>query len=405
MQVDLLNKIEEASGRLEKEAILKNADKSTVKFLCWTLDPIITFGVTIDPESVQMSDTRHATESDYWITFDYVLQSLSKREITGHAAISRMYSVIEMAPTDDCVKWSCRIINKDLRAGLQLSTLLKVFPGAVEPFACSLAKPYDPEKHEIRGPWSVEPKLDGLRMIVKDGQAFTRNGRTIDTVGHIIEELSKLGPDYVFDGEIMGSTDFNQDSGKIRKKDGGPNTDLVYNIFDCVWRDQWEKKETISYRERREFLFEAMGTLEPKHSREVPITYLIDPTTEQLFAARDKYIEMGYEGAMLKDLKAPYYFKRSDSLLKLKTFKDADGRIATAFEGKGRHKGRLGGFIIDFDGVLTRVGSGFSDEQRDLFWKNQKNMIGKMVEVQYQEKTPDGLLRFPVFIKMRPDRD
>ena len=73
---------------------------------------------------------------------------------------------------------------------------------AVIEIPCSLAKPYDPEKHEIRGAWTVEPKLDGLRMVVVNGQAYTRNGRTIDSVGHILAELEPFKDEYVFDGEV-----------------------------------------------------------------------------------------------------------------------------------------------------------------------------------------------------------
>ena len=97
--------------------------------------------------------------------------------------------VMKMAPDDEHVVWACRILNKDLRSGFSLATLNKAHPGSIEPFACSLAKPYDPEKHEIRGAWCVQPKLDGLRMVVVNGVAYTRNGWTIDTAGHILDEL------------------------------------------------------------------------------------------------------------------------------------------------------------------------------------------------------------------------
>ena len=402
MEIKKLNEIESVGSRLAKQKILATVDDKTINFLSWALDPMITFGVTVDVKSIKREGQ---TVTDFWPSFDVLLAELSTRHLTGNAALDRMNELLRAAPSDDDVKWACRIINKDLRAGLQLSTLLNVFPGVIEPFACSLAKPYDAEKHEIRGRWSVEPKLDGLRMVVIDGVAYTRNGRTIDTVGHILEELAPLGSNYVFDGEIMGVTDFNQDSGKIRKKGVGANKDLVYNVFDCIWKDEWDKKKTQSYEKRREYLFEALGTAQPNFSRIVESKVFLNPTTEELFAARDFFIDIGYEGAMLKDMQAPYYFERSNAILKLKTVKDADGRIVSAYEGKNRHTGRLGGFVTEFDGVETRVGGGFSDAQRDQLWRNVESHYGKMIEVEYQEKSPDGSLRFPVFVKFRPDRD
>ena len=56
------------------------------------------------------------------------------------------------------------------------------------------------------------------------------------------------------------------------------------------------------------------------------------------------------------------------------------------------------------DGVDVQVGSGFSDELRTSIWNDQASHIGRMIEVRYQEVTPDGSLRFPTFVCFRNDR-
>ena len=410
MDLKTLEAVAAIGSKLEKERLLRNLNEDSLRFMRWALDPMITFGVTVDQDDQVKSWKNSATKSVYgdkfWDLFDTLCSNLSKRKITGNMAAAEIREKLLGAPTEMACIWACRILNKDLRAGFSSSTLNKAHPKCIETeIPCSLAKPYDPEKHEIKGPWAVEPKLDGLRMVVVNGQAYTRNGRTIDSVGHILEELAVLGNDYVWDGEVMGTTNFDEDSGKIRKKGMGPNLSLRYNVFDMVWKKEWDERKTHVYGNRRLFLTEALGTLCPNFTSIVPTTRLVNPTSEELFAARDKYIKMGYEGAMLKDLNSPYIFKRSDAILKLKEFTDADGRIVGTFEGKGKHKGRLGGFIAKFDGVETRVGSGFSDAQRDEYWKLSEVLQGRMIEVQYQNKTEEGSLRFPVFIKFRPDRD
>lgn len=416
MDLTTLEKIEKVGSKLEKQRLLSTLkdDVSTIRFLKFALDPMITFGVTVDQDKeLAVRNSPGFAQLDhrrYWITVKQLCERLSCRELTGNAAAEAVTWTISYAPTDTDAIWTCRILNKDLRSGFSISTLNKALPGTLEPFACSLAKPYEPDKHEIRGDWCVEPKLDGLRMVVKDGIAYTRNGRTIDSVGHILEELKPFG-NFVFDGEIMGVVNFDEDSGKIRKKGEGPNLSLKYNIFDVIRRDQWNDKKTTLTRDRK-MILSAMFNPELTHEAAgfkyihcVPHTVLVDPTTEKLFETRDMYIKMGYEGAMLKDLNSPYIFKRSDSVLKLKDFKDADGRIVDTFEGRGKHKGRLGGVIAEFEGVLTRVGSGFTDAQRDDLWKRKSEIIGKMIEVQYQNKTVDGTLRFPVMVRFRPDKD
>lgn len=406
MNIDIMEKVAAVGSRLEKERLLAQLDKESIKFLVWALDPIITFGVTSDFKNPPYDGTATLPHDYFWEAMDRLLMDLSKRKFTGNAAQTKIEVTLLHAPTDLDFIWAQRIINKDLRAGFSESTLNNVFPGTIEPFACSLAKPYDPDKHELKGAWCVEPKLDGLRMVVLDGVAYTRNGRTIETVGHILKDLEEFKNEYVFDGEIMGKTEFNEDSGKIRKKGTGENKDLVYNVFDCIRRDEWLSKKTRSLDDRKSDLLRAIGLKGiGENIKLVDHVIIDDATTEELFKARDKFIKKGYEGAMVKQLSSPYVFKRSDSLLKLKTVLDADGVIVSAFEGKGRLKGKLGGFSVNFDGVVTDVGSGFSDATRAEFWADRKEMIGRVIEVKYQEKAPSGALRFPVYIKMRPDRD
>ena len=412
-----LDEVAAVGSKLKKEELLGRLSEDSLKFLRWALDPAITFGVIVDPdEEVRQRGSSlgciQLDKRDFWRGFDKLCDLLSRRELTGNEAIASIRNLMAKAPETVDVVWSCRILNKDLRAGFSVSTLNKAHPGCIEPFSVALAKPYEPDKHEIRGAWCVEPKLDGLRMVVIGGQAFTRNGRTIESVGHILQVLEPWKDRFVFDGEIMGATEFNEDSGKIRKKGEGPNLELVYNVFDCIDVKDWTSKKTMTFKIRRENLTHALGGSGHRFVKIVESRDLkADPTSEELFAIRDYFISKGYEGAMLKNLDAPYVFKRSDNVLKLKTLETADGTITGWYEGKGRHKGRLGGFVVEFDGVETKVGGGFSDQQRAEIWAGgpKKHMLdsymGKAVEVEYQNKTPEGALRFPVFVRFRPDKD
>jgi DNA ligase-1 len=214
-----------------------------------------------------------------------------------------------------------------------------------------------------------------------------------------------LSRDYVFDGEIMGSTEFNEDSGQIRRKDSGPNKSLKYHVFDCIRRSEWALKKTRPLCDRMADLMGAFHTLSA--SGNIVLVDWHDMHTGVTFAEiesrRDEFIRRGFEGGMLKDKRSPYVFKRSDALLKFKQFLDADGRVVAVKEGKKRHKGRLGAITVEFDGVTTDVGSGFTDAQRDELWKNRP--IGRVAQVKYQNKSKDGVLRFPVFMKFRPDKE
>jgi len=90
--------------------------------------------------------------------------------------------------------------------------------------------------------------------------------------------------------------------------------------------------------------------------------------------------------------------------MKLKAFHDVDLPIDSLLEGTGKHEGKLGSVVVNFNGVDVQVGSGFSDELRTSIWNDQASHIGRMIEVRYQEVTPDGSLRFPTFVCFRNDR-
>ena len=90
--------------------------------------------------------------------------------------------------------------------------------------------------------------------------------------------------------------------------------------------------------------------------------------------------------------------------MKVKEFHDVDLPIVGLEEGTGRHSGKLGAVKINYNGVNVKVGSGFSDEEREQVWNDQESFIGRIIEVRYQEVTPDGSLRFPTFVCFRNDR-
>jgi DNA ligase 1 len=407
MNVDLMNRVEAASGRLEKEALL--AQETDTRFLRWALDPGITFGVTVDTDDVLLrwAEPRHrmVVSRYFWDEIDVLCQKLSRRELTGNLAQQSVTDSLLTAPTrGDCL-WACRVLNRDLRCGVQLRTAIKLFPDLCEPHAVMLAQEYDPEKHDVAG-WLVQRKLDGLRCTFVDGVAYSRNGRVIETVGHVRDELMQFG-DYVFDGELMGDTEFNADSGRARRKGTGPDLGLRYHVFDCMPLDHWLARRSDTTVERACELTELLRGAELRYV--VPVEWELLPSTvtfqELSDRFRDLYVAQGYEGCMLKHPGAPYEWKRSRALLKFKPFLDADGTIIGFQEGKGKHRGKLGAIFAEFDGVVTRVGSGFTDVQREEMWGPHNHAyVGRTVEVKYQNKTPDGKLRFPVFQRIRWDK-
>jgi DNA ligase-1 len=91
---------------------------------------------------------------------------------------------------------------------------------------------------------------------------------------------------------------------------------------------------------------------------------------------------------------------RSHTLLKVKTFFDAEGRVVGHEEGKGKHKGRLGALVVEMDnGTRFNVGTGLSDKERQ-----DPPAIGAIITYRYQELSKDGVPRFPSYVGLAIDK-
>jgi DNA ligase-1 len=123
-------------------------------------------------------------------------------------------------------------------------------------------------------------------------------------------------------------------------------------------------------------------------------------------------VNEGFEGVMVKEMKAPYVCKRSTDWMKYKPVHDYDLVVVALEEGTGKNEGRLGALVCEGtdDGkfIHVNVGSGFTDSQRDEFWANQSLVIGQTAVVMADAicKNQDGShsLRFPRFKTWRDDK-
>jgi len=412
MQTDLLNAIAATSSRTEKEKLLAKATGDTKELLKLACDPMVTFGITL-PEYLSDRKPKHEPRKTgpWWTQMFNLCGKLARRELTGGMALSCIEVQLGCAASADDVLWAHRLINKDLRAGVGVTTLVKVFPGLIEPFKVALAEPFDADSHHLVGHYCLEPKLDGLRMVVIEGLAYTRNGHRITSVDHILQAIPEdIRNGFVLDGEVMGG-DFDETSGDVRQQQGTKDG-LIYNVFDIVKLEQWQQRETDPLWKRKQDLEMLVG-IDP-----IKLVQYVDLQTGEvapgkLLRVRDVYMGHGYEGAMIKDMNEGYLFKRSTAILKVKKMVTIEGRVTDYYEGKGKCKGMLGGLCVKHPGVLkngtpviavTDVGGGYSDDQRQKFWAKRDSLKGQTVEVQYQNFTKEGKLRFPVFVKFRPDK-
>ena len=108
-------------------------------------------------------------------------------------------------------------------------------------------------------------------------------------------------------------------------------------------------------------------------------------------------VKAGGEGLMLHRSDALYETGRSDILLKMKPWEDAEAVVIGHQPGKGKHAGTLGALRVRTDdGREFSLGTGFTDPQR-----RDPPPLGTTVTYRYHDLTRNGLPRFASFLRVR----
>jgi DNA ligase-1 len=120
---------------------------------------------------------------------------------------------------------------------------------------------------------------------------------------------------------------------------------------------------------------------------------------DQLHQELARIEALGGEGLMLRQPGSRYVAGRSRTLLKVKTFHDAEARVIGYEPGTGRHQGRMGALLVEMaNGTRFGIGTGFTDAQRAT-----PPLLGSIVQFKYQELTDGGVPRFPSFLGVRAE--
>lgn len=302
-----------------------------------------------------------------------------------------------------------------------------------------LAQKFEDREKEIQAIFNDElrvlsqPKLDGIRCIIRmeDGEvvARTRKGRTIDTIPHVIEELSVFfdcNKDAVLDGELYNHDlkhDFNKIVSLVRKKTPemtkgdseksfarkqakyeealAESKNLIqYWVYDCP-RLSDEYDESMIFSSRNFMLQGEFADVVDGNS-----VKLVETNECYSFLSLDQayssFMEKGYEGQMIR-IDAPYESKRSKSLLKRKEFQDAEYKVIDIEEGNGNRNGTAKHLVCYCDKTDQTFNSnvkGNFDYLAEIL-DNKDDYIGKLATIKFFELTPDGVPRFPYAIAFR----
>ena len=249
-----------------------------------------------------------------------------------------------------------------------------------------LAESWD-NSQDLSGWWMSE-KLDGVRAFWDGQQFLSRQGNLYHAPDWFIDGL----PSVPLDGELwIDRKAFQRTVSIVRRQDKGEQWKSVrFLVFDAP-------SQSGAFEDRMGYLKD--GVLSWKNSFLLLHQQELCRDVNHLRAELQRIESLGGEGLMLREPGSTYVAGRSSTLLKVKTFHDAEATVIAHEPGRGKHSGRLGALVVQLpNGKQFSVGTGFSDRQRE-----SPPPIGSLIQFRYQELSDGGIPRFPSYVGLRTD--
>lgn len=408
-EMNQTNKTNLKKSILEKYSHLKQIIK-------YIYDPDIVYGIT-SKNYLKWEDNDKKKKREILgpiIDIYKLLDALAERKITGDRAALEIYHFINHYRVYK--RTFLNILDKSLKIRLSKTTISDVFPKLFSTFEPVLANKFKQKiLDKTTEDWYISRKLDGVRCLIminktnKKVSTHSRTGKKFTTLKvlekSLLDNIDDFPTNVVLDGEVVVENEEGQESFKglmiqIKKKNYSiPNPQ--YRVFDMITAEAFvgrKQSETLS--KRNEKIVEIFKGGRIKHVRALKQHKFTEAKFEKM---KKRASEKNWEGLMIRR-DTIYKGRRTNDLLKYKTFHDDEFKVVAIEEGikdmlnkqtgQMETKKIMAAVYINYNN--TKVGSGFSDKERLYFIKNPQEIIGKIITVQYFEKTEDSL-RFPTF--------
>ena len=427
---EILKEVANESSTNKKEEILRtHSDNELLKRVCYLAEsPRIKFYIKQLPEPESFGD----------IQLDDCLELLIpvySREVTGGEAFERIQNILNYT-TKENQEIISKIILKDLRLNCGTKIFNKVWPGLIEttpyqgckPFSRKLVDKLLSEEGEVYS----QLKMDGCysNAIIFNGVVsfVSRQGEEqfIEVPG-----LEKL-PNGVLNGELTleGIPNRAQANGIIRsiidiegkreergevetakkekafvKKNGitleEAKTKVNYTAWDFLTLDEYYSK----YSERP--YFERLEALSELEVNIVP-TWVFS-TFKDIMENYQEVVQKGFEGIVVKSMKAPWKDGKHPSNIKIKEEINLDLKIVGFNYGTGKNSNVYSSVNVESsDGLLKATAAGLKEAEMKFVTDNSEELLGKILEIKCnglsQDREGNYSVLSPVFVEIRADK-
>lgn len=410
-----------AGANAKCEFIKAHRDDTYFKrFLYFALNPMLTYNISKKSTDKLMAEENF--DGQKLIFFNDIFECcehLSRLRGMDDATLRQVKVLLNVKyPEMDERELYIQLLSKKVRLGIAAKTINKIIPNLIPEWEVQQA--YTVEKYPLKEGtefWLTQ-KLNGARATLYEGQLLARSGMPYKGLEHITDALSWLRvAGFVADGELtlkdkgdLSDNEAFRVSTGILNSDNVNKTVICYTIFDMIpVKDFDALKPQVTYRYRRDILNQFAERIADTDGAVKVLPVLYHGTDQsKIEELLEQMVREDKEGLMI-NTDAPYRRTRHKGILKVKRFYTMDLPIIRCEEGTGRLSGTLGAFVLKYKENEVKVGSGFTDEQREQFWNNRDDMEGLLCEVKYKEISQDKgtgfeSLQFPVFVGIRTDK-
>ena len=420
--LELYTQFEELKNSTKKQEKINCLNKyKNNELFCYTLEFLLNTdkktGLSTSKIDKELSDDKlQVTDMTFEELIEYLLVNNTGKDDDIAVAQCFVYTVKNFT----LKRFIKELITKKYKCGLTAKVASTILPDLIkDEHQVMLAKKFE---GDIKEPVSISLKLDGIRCsaLIENGQIkfLSRQGKVIKGLKEVKMALKGYHlSNCMLDGELIRINYDNLPSDEnfrltteIVNSKSENKTGLEFVLFDIVPIDSYHKKEDTQSYEQRISILKHLINKSSKFIRIVPIFGITD-NINIIYGILKDVTDQGQEGLMLNTLSGQYGFgKRSKDLLKVKAMQTCDIKCTGIEKGEGKYSNTLGKIICDYKGYELKVGSGFTEEQRDYYWRNPGEIVHQIVEIQYFEESKDKKtnnlsLRFPVFKRVRDDKD
>jgi DNA ligase-1 len=277
----------------------------------------------------------------------------------------------------------------------------------------------------LKFPLLCSPKLDGIRCIIKEGQAKSRTYKNIPNL--MIQDMLEGLPE--FDGELIDGDPtaldvYNKTQSTVMSIDKDA-TNVRFYVFDYA---EEEFKNTPFW--NRLGLSEELS--KKYEDIVIPVKHKLVTNLKELLQYENEVLELNYEGVMMRDPNGIYKYGRATwnegIIYKLKRFTDDEAVIIDILEqmtnnnekerdelGKAKRStakaglspaDTLGKIVVNFNGLQLDIAPGTLNHiERQQIWDNKEEFIGKYIKFRHFAVGVKELPRFPRFVGFRDEMD